>query len=325
MAILVLGAAGYIGSNMVDGLIKKGYDVISVDNLSTGYKTAIHNESTFYQGDIRDKMFMHEIFKTEKIDAVMHFAALSLGRESVENPLKYFSNNVFGTQVILELMHEFNITKIVFSSSAAIYGNTTIIPVDESVPTSPLNPYGDSKRIMEQMIDWQSKASSLNYVALRYFNVAGAQKNGTLGEVRPRLIPTIIQVVQGKRDKMTIFGSDYQTPDGTCIRDYIHILDLVEAHILALEYLNAHTTNQIFNLGSGRGYSNLEIVEAVKKITGLPVPTDVIDKVTGDADILIASNDKITDILYWVPQHSNIEEIVIDAFKWQTNFPDGYK
>jgi UDP-glucose 4-epimerase len=254
----------------------------------------------------------------------MHFAALTLGRESVEQPLKYFSNNVYGTQIVLEVMREFKVKPIVFSSSATVYGNTDQAIIDEATVTQPLNPYGHSKVMMETMMQDVAQASDMTFVALRYFNVAGAKKDGTLGEVRPRLIPTILQVAQGKIDHLTLYGDDYNTPDGTCIRDYIHVSDLVEAHLLALKYLQNGGQSETFNLGSSKGYSNLEVLEAARKVTGEKIPVDIIPSAVGDAPVLIASSEKIHKILGWQPKSSNIEEIISDAWQWQRQFPNGY-
>jgi UDP-glucose 4-epimerase len=324
MAVLVLGGAGYIGSNAVDSLVEQNFDVVVLDNLCTGYKVAVNKKARFYEGDIRDKELLQRIFRTEKIDSLMHFAALSLGRESVDNPLKYFSNNVTGTQVILEVMQEFHVKHIVFSSSATVYGNTDKNPVDENCPTAPINPYGYSKVMMETIMDWAGKANGMTFVALRCFNVAGAKKDGTLGEVRPRLIPVILQVAQGSRDKMIIFGDDYPTSDGTCVRDYIHVTDLVEAHILALKYLQNGGKSEIFNLGSAKGYSNLEVIGAARYVTKQFIPIEIKPRAAGDAAILVASNKKIKDILGWEAKHSSIEEIITDAWKWQNQYPNGY-
>lgn len=324
MAVLVLGGAGYIGSNMVDTLIQNQEEVVVLDNLCTGYRRAVHEKAHFYDGDIRDKALLRHIFETEKIDAVMHFAALTLGRESVEQPLKYFSNNVYGTQIVLEVMQEFKVKPIVFSSSATVYGNTVQATIDEATVTQPLNPYGHSKVMMETMMQDVAQSSDMTFVALRYFNVAGAKKDGALGEVRPRLIPTILQVAQGKIDHLTLYGDDYNTPDGTCIRDYIHVSDLVEAHLLALKYLQNGGQSETFNLGSSKGYSNLEVLEAARKVTGEKIPVDIIPSAVGDAPVLIASSEKIHKILGWQPKSSNIEEIISDAWQWQRQFPNGY-
>ncbi|MEY2387354.1 UDP-glucose 4-epimerase GalE [Lactococcus lactis] len=325
MAVLVLGGAGYIGSNAVDALIEKKYEVVVVDNISTGYKISIDKKAKFYEGDIRDRDLLRHIFQVEKIDSVMHFAALSLGRESINNPLKYFNNNIYGTQVVLEIMKEFDVKHIVFSSSATVYGNSESHYVNENDLMAPLNPYGYSKIVMENMMNWVSKATGMTFVALRYFNVAGAKKDGTLGEVRPRLIPTILQVAQGTKEKMTLFGDGYKTKDGTCIRDYIHVRDLIEAHILSLEYLQNGGESNIFNAGAGKGYSNMEVIETAREVTGHSIPLEIVSNATGDADALIASCEKIKDILGWEPQFSDIKEIIEDAWNWQKRYPNGYE
>lgn len=324
MTVLVLGGAGYIGSNAVDALIERGDKVAVVDNLSTGHKAAVNENAHFYKGDIRDKELLRSVFQIEGIESVMHFAALSLGRESVEQPLKYFSNNVHGTEIVLEVMKEFRVNSIVFSSSATIYGNTNQSPVDETAEPAPINPYGESKRMMETIMKWQSEASDMNFVALRYFNVAGAKKDGTLGEVRQRLIPVILQVASGEKDKMVLFGDDYPTADGTCVRDYIHVLDLVDAHILALEYLKKGGSSQILNVGSARGYSNLEVVHACRAVTGKPIPLEIRTSAMGDAASLIASNAKIEAVLGWSAKYSDIQEIIADAWRFQKIYPEGY-
>ncbi|KSU09687.1 UDP-glucose 4-epimerase [Lactococcus lactis] len=325
MSVLVLGGAGYIGSNAVDALIEKNYEVVVVDNLSTGYKISINKKAKFYEADIRDRDLLRHIFQVEKIDSVMHFAALSLGRESINNPLKYFNNNIYGTQIVLEVMNEFDVKHIVFSSSATVYGNSESYYVNENDLTDPLNPYGYSKIVMENMMSWVSGATGMTFVALRYFNVAGAKKDGTLGEVRPRLIPTILQVAQGRKEKMTLFGDSYKTKDGTCIRDYIHVRDLIEAHILSLEYLQNGGQSNIFNIGAGKGYSNLEIIETAREVTGHSIPLEIVSNVTGDADALIASCEKIKNTLGWEPQFSDIKEIIEDAWNWQKRYPNGYE
>ncbi|MBQ7975218.1 MAG: UDP-glucose 4-epimerase GalE, partial [Clostridia bacterium] len=236
MRLLVLGGAGYIGSHTALELIKKGHEVIVVDNLVTGYEKAIPDKAVFYQGDIRNLEFLDNLFETEKIDAVIHFAAYSLVGESVTNPLKYYDNNLYGTKVLLEAMIKNNVNKIVFSSTAATYGEPENIPILESDRTCPTNPYGETKLAMEKMFHWASKAHGLSYVSLRYFNACGADATGQIGEAHnpeSHLIPLVLQVPNGKRESVSIYGTDYDTPDGTCIRDYIHVTDLAEAHILA--------------------------------------------------------------------------------------------
>ncbi|MDT1957595.1 UDP-glucose 4-epimerase GalE [Carnobacterium divergens] len=327
MTILVLGGAGYIGSHGVDQLIEKGYQVVVVDNLQTGHKEAIHKEARFYQGDIRDKAFLQDIFKKEGIDGVLHFAANSLVGESMEQPLTYFNNNVYGTQVVLEVMEEFDVKKIVFSSSAATYGEAKVMPIAESAPTNPTNPYGETKLMMEKMLKWCEEAYQMNYVALRYFNVAGAKINGQIGEdhtPETHLIPLVLQTALGQRAELSIFGNDYDTPDGTCIRDYVHVQDLIAAHILALEYLEAGNSSNIFNLGSSTGFSVQEIVEAARKITGKEIPTKVEARRAGDPSTLVAASQKAQDTLGWKPEYTTMDTIIESAWNWHVNHPKGY-
>ncbi|MPQ22343.1 UDP-glucose 4-epimerase GalE [Carnobacterium divergens] len=327
MTILVLGGAGYIGSHGVDQLIEKGYQVVVVDNLQTGHKEAIHKDARFYQGDIRDKAFLQGIFKKEKIDGVLHFAANSLVGESMEQPLMYFNNNVYGTQIVLEVMEEFDVKKIVFSSSAATYGEAKVMPIAESAPTNPTNPYGETKLMMEKMLKWCEEAYQMNYVALRYFNVAGAKINGQIGEdhtPETHLIPLVLQTALGQRAQLSIFGNDYDTPDGTCIRDYVHVQDLIAAHILALEYLEAGNSSNIFNLGSSTGFSVQEIVEAARKITGKEIPTKVEARRAGDPSTLVAASQKAQEMLGWKPEYTSMETIIESAWNWHVNHPTGY-
>lgn len=327
MTILVLGGAGYIGSHGVDQLIEKGYQVVVVDNLQTGHKEAIHKDARFYQGDIRDKAFLQGIFKKEKIDGVLHFAANSLVGESMEQPLMYFNNNVYGTQVVLEVMEEFDVKKIVFSSSAATYGEAKVMPIAESAPTNPTNPYGETKLMMEKMLKWCDEAYQMNYVALRYFNVAGAKINGQIGEdhtPETHLIPLVLQTALGQRAQLSIFGNDYDTPDGTCIRDYVHVQDLIAAHILALEYLEAGNSSNIFNLGSSTGFSVQEIVETARKITGKEIPTKVEARRAGDPSTLVAASQKAQEMLGWKPEYTTMETIIESAWNWHVNHPTGY-
>lgn len=258
MAILVLGGAGYIGSHTVYELVANGEDVVIVDNLETGHIEAVHPQARFYQGDIRDRAFMDSVFEKESIDAVIHFAANSLVGESMTNPLKYFDNNVNGTKVLLQSMIAHDVKKIVFSSTAATYGEPENIPILESDKTNPTNAYGETKLSMEKMMKWTDVAHGLKYVALRYFNACGAHESGEIGEAHApetHLIPLILQVPLGQRDHISIFGDDYDTEDGTCIRDYIHVTDLAQAHILAVKYLLAGNESNTFNLGNGVGFS----------------------------------------------------------------------
>lgn len=328
MTVLVLGGAGYIGSHAVDKLIATGYDVAVIDSLVTGHAAAIHEKARFYQGDIRDKTFMREVLGQEKeIEGIMHFAAYSLVGESVTSPLKYFDNNVGGAQVMLEMMAEFDIRHVVFSSTAATYGEADVTPITETTPTRPTNPYGESKLIMEKMMKWQSQASEMTYVALRYFNVAGAKADGEIGEAHTcetHLIPLILQVPLGQRSAISIFGDDYLTPDGTCIRDYVHIEDLIDAHILALTYLTSGQPSATFNLGSSRGYSVQEMIAAAREVTGHPIPTQVEPRRAGDPSVLIASSEKARQSLGWVPKHTAIKAIIASAWQWHQAHPTGY-
>ncbi|MBS5928492.1 MAG: UDP-glucose 4-epimerase GalE, partial [Clostridium sp.] len=254
MSILVCGGAGYIGSHTVHQLIKNNEDVVIVDNLQTGHLKAVNPKAKFYKGDIRDHDFLDKVFSENKIEAVIHFAANSLVGESMTNPLLYFNNNVYGMQVLLESMVKHNIDKIVFSSTAAVYGEPKKVPILEDDETNPTNTYGETKLTMEKMMKWVNKANGIKFVSLRYFNVAGALEDGSIGEdhsPETHLIPLILQVPLKKREHITVFGDDYPTEDGTCIRDYIHVLDLADAHIKAINYLRAGNESNIFNLGNG--------------------------------------------------------------------------
>ncbi|MGH1049476.1 UDP-glucose 4-epimerase GalE [Bacillus cytotoxicus] len=328
MTVLVLGGAGYIGSHAVNQLITNGYEVAVIDNLLTGHIESLHEKARFYEGDIRDKKFMYGVFSQEKnIEGVMHFAAFSLVGESMEEPLKYFNNNVYGTQITLEVMKEFGVKYIVFSSTAATFGIPEEMPIKETTLTKPISPYGQSKLMMEQMMKWQSKASDMNYVALRYFNVAGAKEDGSIGEAHnheTHLIPIILQVALGQRDELMIYGDDYNTPDGTNIRDYIHVVDLIDAHIKALEYLKRGGKSEVFNLGSAEGFSNKEILNAAREITGHPIPAKIGPRRPGDPDVLIASSVKAQEVLGWKPKYTSIKDIIATAWKWHQSHPEGY-
>lgn len=327
MTVLVLGGAGYIGSHTVDSLIQDGYDVAVVDNLVTGHTAAINPNARFYEGDVRDKSFMRDVFTKEDIEGVVHFAAFSVVPESMKDPLKYFDNNTAGMVTLLEVMHEFNVMNIVFSSTAATYGEPKQIPIKEDDPQIPTNPYGESKLAMEKIMHWADVAYGVKFVALRYFNVAGAKPDGSIGEdhqPETHLIPIILQVAAGKRDKLQIFGDDYPTPDGTNIRDYVHVLDLADAHILALKYLAAGNDSNAFNLGSATGFSNLQILEAARKATGQPIPAEMAPRRAGDPSTLIASSDKAREILGWTPKYDDVEQIIATAWTWHEKHPEGY-
>ena len=328
MSVLVLGGAGYIGSHTVDRLVDQGQDVVVVDSLVTGHRAAVNDKAKFYQGDLADQDFMRKVFtENPEIDAVIHFAAYSLVAESMKKPLKYFDNNTAGMIKLLEVMNEFDIKNIVFSSTAATYGIPEKMPIMESDPQDPINPYGESKLMMEKIMRWADEAYGTKFVALRYFNVAGAKPDGSIGEdhgTETHLIPIVLQVAQGKRDKLQIFGDDYNTPDGTNVRDYVHPFDLADAHILAVDYLRKGNESNAFNLGSSTGFSNLEIVEAARKVTGKEIPAEIAPRRGGDPDSLIASSDKAREILGWKPQFDNIERIIETAWAWHSSHPNGY-
>lgn len=327
MNVLVIGGAGYIGSHAVNKLIKKDYNVSVLDNLVTGHRDAVDEAATFYLGDIRDKAILNQIVQDEQIEAIFHFAASSLVGESVGKPLKYFNNNVVGMEVLLEVMQENDVKKIIFSSTAAVYGDVQASLITEDEAKAPTSPYGESKLMMENMIKWCDLAHAIKFVSLRYFNVAGALSTGEIGEdhdPETHLIPIVLQTALGQRDAMTIFGDDYDTPDGTCIRDYVHVEDLIDAHILALEYLNTNTESQIFNLGSSTGYSVKEIVEASRKVTGKEIPVKIGERRAGDPAKLVAASEKAREILGWKPAYETIEGIIQTAWNWHEANPEGY-
>lgn len=327
MNVLVTGGAGYIGSHATKMLIDQGYRVVVIDNLSTGYKEALDNRAKFYQVDIREKDKVVDIIKDETIEAIIHFAAFSLVGESMANPLKYYNNNVYGTQKLLEAMVETNLKYIVFSSTAAVYGQKDKMPITEDMDEQPTNTYGQTKLAMERMMKWADNAYGIKYIALRYFNVAGAHENGQIGEAHQpetHLIPLILQVPNGLRDHISIFGNDYPTPDGTCIRDYIHIEDLINAHILAMEHLFTSNESDVFNLGSGRGYSVLEMIEAARNVTKHPIPAKVDQRRPGDPPVLIASSDKAMKILKWKRKYNDVSQIISSAWNFHKSHKGGY-
>ena len=327
MAILVLGGAGYIGSHTVYELIQAGRDVVVADNLLTGFRAAVHPKARFYQADIRDRAAMDKLFQTEHIDGVIHFAASSQVGESMADPLKYYDNNLCGTTTLLRSMVAHGVDKIVFSSTAATYGEPERVPILESDTTCPTNCYGQTKLAMEQMMSWVSKAHGLKYVALRYFNACGAHVSGAIGEAHDpetHLIPIILQVPNGQREAVSVFGDDYPTKDGTCIRDYIHVTDLAQAHILAVRYLQDGGESNIFNLGNGIGYSVREVIETARAVTGHPIPAIESPRRAGDPARLVASSQKAREVLGWDPQHASLEEIIGDAWRWHKNHPNGY-
>ncbi|WP_039969342.1 UDP-glucose 4-epimerase GalE [Selenomonas artemidis] len=328
MAILVCGGAGYIGSHAVHQLIARGEEVVIVDNLQTGHRGALHPQATFCEGDIRDAAALDRIFTERSIEAVLHFAANSLVGESMEQPLLYFNNNVYGMQVLLEAMVRHGVDKIVFSSTAAVYGEPKRVPIREDDETNPTNAYGETKLTMEKMMKWVSRASGVRYVSLRYFNAAGALPDGSIGEdhkTETHLIPLILQVPTGRRDHITVYGDDYPTPDGTCLRDYIHVVDLADAHMRALDYLRRGGESDIFNLGSGSGFSVKEMIAAAEKATGKAIAVEIGARRAGDPAQLIASSEKARTVLGWQPQFTDVEEVIGTAWRWHAAHPHGYE
>lgn len=327
MSVLVCGGAGYIGSHAVRQLIAQGESVVIADNLQTGHLAAVDKRAAFYRGDIRDAALLDKIFTEQKIEAVIHFAANSLVGESVEKPLVYFDNNVYGMQTLLAAMVRHNCDKIVFSSTAAVYGEPQRIPIAEDDVTTPTNPYGESKLIMEKMMKWVGQAHGIRYVSLRYFNAAGAMEDGSIGEAHKcetHLIPLILQVPLGKREFITVYGDDYNTPDGTCLRDYIHVIDLSDAHVLALNYLRQNGASNIFNLGNGQGFSVREMIEAAKEVTGREIPSQMGTRRAGDPARLIASSERARRVLGWNPRFTDVRDIIKTAWQWHSTHPNGY-
>jgi UDP-glucose 4-epimerase len=328
--ILVIGGCGYIGSHFVaEALSREEFEIVVIDNLSTGHKQAIPRTVPFYEVDIRDRDKLTAVFKKEtNIKAVFHFAAFSIVSESLQDPLKYFNNNICGMITLLEVMQQFSVQNIIFSSTAAVYGIPDQIPITESVATRPISPYGESKLIMEKIIKWADAAHAIHGLALRYFNVAGALDGGNIGEDhRPEthLVPNILQVATGKSPHLEIFGNDYDTKDGTCIRDYIHPIDLADAHILALQYLLKTKTSHTFNLSSSHGFSVLEMVEAAEKIIGCTIPKKFSNRRAGDSAILIANSSKARALLGWHPKYDNVVDIIKTAWQWAQNHPNEYE
>ena len=328
MSVLVLGGAGYIGSHTVYELIAAGRDVVVADNLVTGFRAAVHPKAKFYQADIRDRKAMDALFEREQIEGVIHFAASSQVGESMTNPLKYYDNNLCGTACLLQSMVAHGVDKIVFSSTAATYGEPERIPILEGDRTQPTNCYGETKLAMEKMFSWTGRAHGLRYVALRYFNACGAHPNGLIGEAHQpetHLIPLILQVPNGQREKISVFGDDYDTPDGTCIRDYIHVTDLAQAHILALDYLMDGGKSDVFNLGNGVGFSVKEVIEVARRVTGHPIPLEIGPRRAGDPARLVASSEKAKTVLGWKPRYDSLETIVSTAWAWHKSHPHGYE
>jgi UDP-glucose 4-epimerase len=327
VAILVCGGAGYIGSHMVAALLEKGEEVVILDNFQKGHRDAVLG-GKLYEGDLRDRAVLDKVFSENNIDAVIDFAADSLVGESVTEPLKYFENNVGGTLSLLGAMKDYGVKNIVFSSTAATYGEPESIPIVEEDKTFPTNPYGESKLAVEKVLKWCDNAYGIKYTALRYFNAAGAHESGKIGEdhsPESHLIPLILQTALGQREKIMVFGDDYNTQDGTCIRDYIHVMDLASAHLLAVDRLRKGGESRIYNLGNGTGFSVNEVIEVARKVTGREIKAEVAPRRAGDPAVLIASSKKAAEELGWKPKFNSLETIIETAWKWHVNHPSGYE
>lgn len=327
MGILVCGGAGYIGSHMVAELIENGEEVVILDNFQKGHRDAVVGQKV-YEGDLRDRKILDKIFKENSIDSVIDFAADSLVGESMIEPLKYFNNNVGGTISLLEAMRDYGVKNIVFSSTAATYGEPENIPILESDRTRPTNPYGESKLAVEKILKWCDNAYGIKYTVLRYFNAAGAHISGKIGEdhnPETHLIPLILQVALGKREKIMIFGDDYNTDDGTCIRDYIHVTDLANAHLMALRRMKEGGESGIFNLGNGKGFSVKEVIEVTRRVTGKEINAEVAPRRAGDPAVLIASSEKALKELKWKPRYNTLDIIIESAWNWHKEHLNGYE
>jgi len=324
MRILVTGGAGYVGSIVAEGLLEEGYEVIVLDSLQQGHRSAVSTEAKLVLADICDSAALDKVFREHEIDAVIHMAAETVVKFSVTDPRRYFLKNVVGGLSLLETMLTSEVQKIVFSSSAAVYGEPKATPIEEDHPKVPVNSYGETKLMFERILEWYGRAYGLKHISFRYFNAAGASKN--LGEdhcPETHLIPNVLKVALNKSGSVDIFGEDYPTKDGSCIRDYVHVMDIAKAHLLALENIQCHS-GKVYNLGSGSGYSVLEVVKASKKITGVDIPTRMCPRRPGDPAILVASSVKAREELGWKPEFPELDSIIESAWKWMKRHPNGY-
>lgn len=326
MRVLVTGGAGYIGSVAVEQLCDKGHQVVVYDNLVKGHKGAVDPRAKFVEGDLLDLALLVETLRENEIDAVMHFAAASLVGESMQDPGKYFLNNVSGGISLVDAMLQADVKKLVFSSSAATYGMPESVPIKETDKTVPINPYGESKLMFEHMLRWYDQANGVRYVTLRYFNAAGASdKYGEVHDPETHLIPIVLQAALGQRPFVQMFGDDYPTPDGTAVRDYIHVIDLADAHLRALNWLAEGGESQKFNLGNGKGFSVKEVVETARKVTGKDIPAQVGPRRAGDPPVLVASSEMISQKLGWKPQYPELDAIIQTAWDWLQAHAMGYE
>ena len=322
MKVLVTGGAGYVGGIVARLLMQQGHEVTIVDNLCHSQASALPPEARFVQGDLKDRPLLESVLREGAFDGVMHFAALIEAGESMQRPEIYFRNNTASTLTLLEAMLAVGPRKLVFSSTAACYGEPVSTPILEDAKLEPTNPYGESKLLVEHMLRWFNQLHGFRYASLRYFNVAGAVPGyGESHEPESHLIPLILDVALGRRDKIKIFGTDYPTKDGTCVRDYIHVEDLAQAHLLALRALD-QTSRMIYNIGNGQGFTVREVIDSVKRVTGRPVPVDEQPRRPGDPAVLVASSDKIKQELGWSPEHTQLDDIVASAWQWhQQRYP----
>ena len=325
MKVLVTGAAGYIGSVVTEQLVDEGHDVIGLDSLRHGYRAAVHPQARFVQGDLRDGEWLKSLLGRSPVDAVVHLAAEALIAESMTDPGRFFSANVIGGLNLLEAMTTSGVARMVFSSTAAVYGEPDRVPIVEDAPHAPINSYGESKLAFERMLDWYRRAGRVKYVALRYFNACGATSRcGESHRPETHLIPLLLEVALGQREGLRLFGTDYDTPDGTCIRDYVHVSDIAQAHLLALRAVD-RIGGQAYNMGNGAGYSNLEVVQMVRRVTGREIPVTPEARRPGDPARLVASHDRIRAELGWSPRYPGLGEMVETAWAWRLEHPKGYE
>jgi len=328
MTVLVTGGAGYIGSHTVRALLQAGYPVVVYDNLSTGHRQAVAERASFVQGDIQDASVLEAVCRERQVSAVIHFAAASLVGESMTDPAKYYRNNVAGTLQLLQSLRRCGVNKLVFSSTAAVYGEPSVWPIQEDQPTQPTNVYGRTKLMIEEMLRDFDQAYGFRYVSLRYFNAAGAAENGSIGEdhtPETHLIPLVLKTALGQRERVQIYGTDYDTPDGTCIRDYIHVEDLATAHVLAVQQLLMGGASRMYNLGSESGFSVRQVIDTARTVTGRTIKVQETARRAGDPKALVASSEKIRTELGWNPQKSNLQTIVAAAWKWHASHPQGFE